>query len=214
MGTIDRDHCDSSTSRRWLMLFLATLALPIITVCAVEWMMGEAAGASGAQAADAQAAKSKDVLNGPAPELVGIKGWANSNGTTLADLRGQVVVLHFWTSGCINCVHNLPVYNAWARDFSRKGVRIIGVHTPETDDEAKPDGIAEQVKRRGIEYPVAFDRDGQTWKAFGNHYWPAVYLIDRKGRVRDRWEGELESNNRHGDSLLRGKIEALLAETR
>ncbi len=64
MGTIDRDHCGSRKSRRWLMLFLATMALSIITVRAVEWMMGEAAGASDAQAADAQDAKSKDVLNG------------------------------------------------------------------------------------------------------------------------------------------------------
>ena len=121
-------------------------------------------------------------------------------------------MLHFWTFGCINCQRNLPLYNAWQKDFVGKDLQIIGVHTPETDDEAKAENIVAQVKKRHIEYPAAFDRDGDSWRAYGNRYWPAVYLIDRHGKVRFRWEGELESNGAGGDSIMRRRIQSLLAE--
>ena len=157
-------------------------------------------------------AKEPLEMNRKAPELTQIDHWINSEGLKLADQRGKVVVLHFWTFGCINCQRNLPIYDAWQRDFSGKDVQIIGVHTPETDDEAKTEKIVAQVKKRHIEYPVAFDRDGDSWRAYGNRYWPAVYLIDRHGKVRFRWEGELESNGAGGDAIMRRRIEALLAE--
>ncbi len=212
MDTLNAENCASCKSNRRFVTLLATVAPPFLIAVAMWLIVSGWKGADYARASDAQDAKSNGVLNGPAPELAGIQGWQNSKGTTLAALKGKVVVLHFWTFGCINCQRNLPIYNAWQKDFGGKDVQIIGVHTPETDDEAKVENIIAQVKKRHIEYPVAFDRDGDSWKAYANRYWPAVYLIDRQGKVRFRWEGELESGDAHGDSIMRQRIDALLAE--
>jgi peroxiredoxin len=148
-----------------------------------------------------------------APELAQIDHWVNSEEIKLVDQKGKVVVLHFWTFGCINCQHNLPYYNKWRADFSHEDVQIIGVHTPETSSEADPKTVAAQVARLKIKYPVAIDSGGGTWKAYHNRYWPSIYVIDRQGRIRYRWDGELEYKGAGGDAILRGKIKDLLAET-
>ena len=147
-----------------------------------------------------------------APELTGIGQWINSDGLKLADQKGKVVVLHFWTFGCINCQHNLPYYNKWQEDLAKENVQIIGVHTPETSGEADPKNVATQVKKLRINYPVAVDPESATWKAFENHYWPSIYLIDKEGRIRYCWDGELEHQDAGGDKTLRAKIKELLAE--
>jgi peroxiredoxin len=149
-----------------------------------------------------------------APELVGIAEWINAEPTTLKSLRGKVVVLHFWTFGCINCQRNLPYYNRWRKDFSQDELEIVGVHTPESAHEGNPRSVAAQVKQLGIKYPVAIDNDRTAWKAYKNRYWPSIYLIDRAGRVRFRWDGELEFADAGGDKRLRSKIKELLAEPR
>lgn len=148
----------------------------------------------------------------PAPELTKINRWINSDGFTLASQKGKVVVVHFWTFGCINCRHNLPYYNKWQEDFAGKDVQIVGVHTPETAAESNVNNVATQAKKLDIKYPVAVDGASETWKAFDNHYWPSIYLVDRRGRIRYHWDGELEFGNTHGDSVLRAKISELLAE--
>ena len=147
-----------------------------------------------------------------AAELTGIGEWMNSDGITLAGQKGKVVVLHFWAFSCINCQRNLPRYNQWRKDFAAEKVAIIGVHTPETAAEADPQNVAAQVKKRNITYPVAIDKDGATWKAYENRYWPTVYLIDKQGRLRYRWEGELEYRRAGGDKTVRAIIAELLAE--
>jgi peroxiredoxin len=152
-------------------------------------------------------------MNQPAPELTQIDQWLNSGGLKLADQKGKVVILHFWTYACINCQHNLPYYNKWQEDFAKEDVQIIGVHTPETSDEADPKKVAAQVKKLDIKYPVAIDSAGATWKAYDNHYWPSIYLIDKQGRIRYRWDGELEYQNAGGNKILREKIKVLLAES-
>ena len=212
MESLNVGNRGTCASHHRFVKILAAVALPVMVLAAMVWIVSGSNGANDVRAADPHSAKSKDVLNASAPELQGIQGWQNSQGTTLAALKGKVIVLHFWTFGCINCQRNLPIYNAWQRDFASKGLQIIGIHTPETEDEAKAENIIAQVKKRQIEYPVAFDRDGDTWKAYANRYWPAVYLIDRHGKVRFRWEGGLEAGNAHGDASMRKRIEALLAE--
>jgi thiol-disulfide isomerase/thioredoxin len=147
-----------------------------------------------------------------APALSQVGPWFNSQGLELKDLRGKVVVLHFWTFGCINCQRNLPYYNAWQKDFSNEPLAIIGVHTPEFKHEADSAAIAEQIKQRKIEYPVTLDSKNATWLAYNNRFWPAIYLIDKQGRIRQRWEGELEFNNAGGDKKMRAMIKELLAE--
>jgi peroxiredoxin len=147
-----------------------------------------------------------------APEPVKIAKWINSDGFTLASQRGKVVVLHFWTFGCINCQHNLPYYNKWRKEFSEKDVEIIGIHTPETDGEANIDNVVAQVPKLEITYPVAVDNERATWKAYENRCWPTVYVIDREGRVRYHWEGELEYQNAGGDTKVRSVIKQLVSE--
>jgi hypothetical protein len=91
-------------------------------------------------------------------------------------------------------------------------VTILGVHTPETADEAKVERVRRKVKENKITYPVAVDTAGKTWRAWGNQFWPSVYLIDKKGIVRYRWDGELNWQQTKGETLMRRKIEELLAE--
>lgn len=162
--------------------------------------------------ANALTAGEPKSLEQKAPKLSGITQWINSKPLALKDLRGKVVVLHFWTFGCINCRHNLPYYNRWQVDFEKDDVQIIGVHTPETAGEADEKNVRTHVGELGIKYPVAIDNDSTTWKAYRNRYWPSIYLIDKQGQVRYRWDGELEYQDAGGDRLMRTKIKALLAE--
>lgn len=147
-----------------------------------------------------------------APEIAGIEGWINSPPIKLADLRGKVVVLHFWTFGCINCIHNLPVYKTWYDELPRDKVVIVGIHTPETHDEHQFDGLQRAVTQRELKFPIAMDLHAETWKAWGNSVWPAVYLIDRHGDVRYWWTGELKWKGADGDKRMRAHIEQLIAE--
>jgi peroxiredoxin len=138
--------------------------------------------------------------------------WINSKPLKLSELRGQVVVLHFWTFGCSNCQHNYPTLKAWQTAFSDKGVTIIGVHTPETDHERQIENVRKSVAKNGLKYPVVFDKDAKIWKSWGNQWWPSTYLIDKQGFARYRWDGEFNWNKAKGDSIMRKKIEQLLAE--
>ena len=89
---------------------------------------------------------------------------------------------------------------------------VLGVHTPETEGEADLAQVRKKVKANGMKYPIAVDRDGKTWNAWDNRFWPSVYLIDKHGYVRYRWDGELNWNGTNGEAILRKKIEELLAE--
>jgi AhpC/TSA family len=89
---------------------------------------------------------------------------------------------------------------------------VIGVHTPETDEEKEIDKVRKKVKDNDMKYPVAVDGKALTWQAWGNQFWPSVYLIDKKGDVRYRWDGELNWKETKGETIMRKKIEELLAE--
>jgi len=150
----------------------------------------------------------------PAPELTG-NLWLNlPSGTTpsLASRKGKVTILHFWTYGCVNCRRNLPAYNRWHKRFASKGVVVIGVHSPETKAEQGPANVAKKVKELGIAYPVLVDSDRQNWNRWQQRAWPAVCLIDKQGRIRYSWEGELEYRGAGGEAKMTRLIEALLKE--
>ena len=93
-----------------------------------------------------------------------------------------------------------------------KGVTIIGIHTPETDGEKSLAAVRKKVKDNEMKYAVAVDSAGKTWAEWGNQFWPSIYLIDKKGNVRYRWDGELNWNNIKGEEVMRKKIKELLAE--
>ena len=111
-------------------------------------------------------------------------------------------------------MRNLPSYGRWQKRFAKQGVEIIGIHTPETDEEKIPANVEREVKRRGITYPILIDTDGANWKRWNQEYWPTVYLIDKKGRVRYQWEGELEWQGAGGEEKMAVRIEDLLKESR
>ncbi|RLP11677.1 cytochrome c biogenesis protein DipZ [Propionibacterium australiense] len=125
-----------------------------------------------------------------APELEGIQQWINSDPLTLERLRGKVTLIDFWTYSCINCVRTQPYLNAWYDNYRDQGLQIIGVHAPEFAFEKEPENVAKAVREAGIKYPVALDNDFATWRAYGNQYWPAKYLIDQEGKVRYTHFGE------------------------
>jgi len=149
-----------------------------------------------------------------APELVG-DSWLNlPKGTqlSLASRKGKVTILHFWTYGCINCKRNLPAYDRWQKRFAAKGVVVIGVHSPETQAERNPANVAKKVKEFGITYPVLIDSELKNWNRWQQRAWPAICLIDKQGRARHGWEGELGSPGAGMEARLTQLIEALLKE--
>lgn len=127
---------------------------------------------------------------GTAPELTGITGWLNSEPLTLADLRGKVVLIDFWTYSCINCQRTLPYLTRWADEYSDDGLVVLGVHSPEFAFERVPENVAENAARLGVGYPIAIDNDFATWRAYDQRFWPAHYLVDPMGTVRQVHYGE------------------------
>ena len=124
------------------------------------------------------------------PALDGATGWLNSEPLGPAELRGQVVLVNFWTLTCINWLRQEPYVRAWSQAYRDDGLVVIGVHTPEFSFEHEIDRVRVETKERGIDYPVAADNDYEVWSAFDNHYWPALYFIDADGIVRDQHFGE------------------------
>lgn len=118
-----------------------------------------------------------------APEFTGLDKWLNSPPLTLQQLRGKVVLVDFWTYTCINCIHTLPYVKQWNEKYRNQGLAVIGVHTPEYPFERDTGNVKTAIARFGISYPVAQDNEYATWNAWGNQYWPAFYLLDRKGRI-------------------------------
>ncbi len=140
----------------------------------------------------AQTASRYPVL-GNAPDFTGNQEWFNTadgRGLSLADLRGRVVLVDFWTYTCINCIRTFPSLKEWDRLYRDTGLTIVGVHTPEFAFERKASNVREAIDQNGLAYPVAQDNEYATWNAWGNQFWPAKYLIDAEGRVRYTHFGE------------------------
>ncbi|HET9446790.1 MAG TPA: thioredoxin family protein [Steroidobacteraceae bacterium] len=124
------------------------------------------------------------------PSLERANAWLNSPPLTAAKLRGKVVLIDFWTYSCINWWRTLPHVRAWARKYRDQGLVVIGVHTPEFSFEHDLANVRRAVREQDVDYPVAIDNDYALWRAFDNHYWPALYFIDAQGRIRNHQFGE------------------------
>ena len=122
----------------------------------------------------------------------GATGWLNSEPLTPEGLRGRVVLVDFWTYTCVNWLRTLPYVRAWAAKYADAGLTVIGVHTPEFGFERDVDNVVAQSRAFGVEYPIAIDSDYGVWRAFDNHFWPAVYIADAEGRIRYHHFGEGE----------------------
>jgi len=122
----------------------------------------------------------------------GATSWLNSAALTPEGLRGRVVLVDFWTYTCINWLRTLPYVRAWDAKYREQGLTIVGVHTPEFGFERTVDNIVKQSAAFGVEYPIAVDSEYGVWRAFSNHFWPAVYIADGAGRIRYHHFGEAE----------------------
>jgi thiol-disulfide isomerase/thioredoxin len=125
----------------------------------------------------------------PAPEIIN-DTWINSEPLRLTGLRGKVVLVQFWTFGCYNCQNVEPYIKSWHEKFKDHGLVVIGVHSPEFGHERVLKNVRSYVREHNIQYAVAIDNNYQTWNSYQNHYWPAMYLIDKKGAIRYRRIGE------------------------
>jgi cytochrome c biogenesis protein CcdA/thiol-disulfide isomerase/thioredoxin len=141
---------------------------------------------------------------GVAPQFAGISEWLHSRPLTLEQLRGKVVLVDFWTYSCINCLRTLPHLEAWDQRYRKAGLVIVGVHTPEFAFEHVVSNVREAARKLGVRYPVAIDNDYRTWEAYRNDAWPAEYLIDRRGHVREikKGEGQYDETERSIRTLL------------
>jgi hypothetical protein len=143
-------------------------------------------------------------VEGHLPGFEGATGWLNSPPSTAADLRGRVLLINFWTYTCINWLRQLPYVRAWADRYQDHGLIVLGVHTPEFDFEHDLDNLRRATKDLRVNYPIAIDNDYAIWDAFGNRYWPALYLIDGHGHRRHHLfgEGDYEQSERIIQRLL------------
>jgi len=163
------------------IISIGLAALPAIAAAAVGVVSAGGAGA-------------RPVLadEGGLPDLGGAIGWLNSPPLTSKSLRGKVVLVDFWTYTCINSLRPLPYVKAWAEKYKDAGLVVIGVHTPEFSFEKERTNVETAVRGLKVGYPVAIDSDYRIWEAFANHYWPALYFVDGKGRIRYHYFGEGE----------------------
>ncbi len=149
----------------------------------------------------------------PAPEFTQTEAdrWINSRPLKLADLRGKVVLIDFWTFDCWNCYRSFPWLKDLARRWGPRGLQVVGIHSPEFGYERDPASVRRKVARFGLKYPVMLDNDFRYWRAMGNRYWPAYYLIDKQGRVRGSYDGETHQGDPQAKRIEQA-IRELLAE--
>jgi thiol-disulfide isomerase/thioredoxin len=152
---------------------------------------------------------------GLAPEIER-PGWLNSERPLrLADLRGRVVLLEFWTFDCINCIRTLPHVQGWHDTYADQGLTVIGMHYPEFSYERDVQNVRAATERLGVTYPVAIDHDGTVWDAYSQRFWPTMYLIDKQGHVRllSIGEGRYDQTEAAIQALLAEPYEAAQTES-
>ena len=122
--------------------------------------------------------------------LSGATAWINSPALTEEGLKGRVVLVQFCTFTCINWLRTLPYIRAWADAYKNAGLVVIGAHTPEFPFEKNVDNVRRVIGEMRVSYPIAVDSEYMIWRGFRNQYWPALYLLDTKGRIRYHQFGE------------------------
>ena len=143
-------------------------------------------------------------IEGELPSLGSATEWLNSQPLTPAGLRGKVVLVDVWTYTCINWLRTLPYVRAWAEKYKNQGLVVIGVHAPEFAFEKNIDNVRRAAKEMKVNYPIAIDNDFAIWRALKNEYWPALYFVDARGKIRHHYfgEGEYERSERIIQQLL------------
>lgn len=138
--------------------------------------------------------------------------WLNSQPLKLSDLRGKVVLLDFWTFDCWNCYRSIPWQHHVEEKLGPNGLRLIGVHSPEFDHERDVNNVMDKIEEFKITHPVMIDNDFSYWKAMKNRYWPSYYVLDKSGRTRGIFAGEVHVGDRRAQAM-ESLINKLLAES-
>lgn len=190
-----------------MVVATAAAMLAQVDTQAAAWLartVSSAAASAGEALVPAAQAAPVDVGEN-APEFAGLGPWINSPPLSLAQLKGKVVLVDFWTHACVNCIRTLPHLQQLHERYARQGLVIVGVHSPEFAFERDTDNVRAAIKRHGLTYAVAQDNGFATWTAWRNLYWPAQYLVGPDGRVVMRHFGE------GGEAALDAAIQRLLA---
>jgi thiol-disulfide isomerase/thioredoxin len=177
-----------SVNRRQFLTYLSLGTLGLGTAIGAQPMLSRALPKK--PQSPTQSPRKPAVNAHDMPEFQGISTWLNSKPLTRSDLQGQVVLIHIWTLGCINCQRTLPSVVQWHKTYASKGLKVIGVHTPEFPYERDLGNIKQALKRHDITYPIAIDNDYKTWGAYQNSYWPHLFLADRRGVIQYDHIGE------------------------
>ena len=150
-------------------------------------------------------------INPPAimPEFTQVDevAWFNSKPLRSEDLRGKVVLIDVWTYGCWNCYNSFPWLRGVEEKFADQDFTVIGIHTPEFDREKERENVLKKVEEFELHHPVMMDNDKAYWRALRNRYWPAYYIVDKQGNIRDAFIGETHEGDRRAK-----KIEKLIAK--
>ncbi len=189
-----------------MVVATAAAMLTQVDTQAAAWLartVSSAAASAGEALVPAAQAAPVDVGE-RAPEFTGLGPWVNSPPLSLAQLKGKVVLVDFWTYACVNCIRTLPHLQQLHERYARQGLVIVGVHSPEFAFERDTDNVRAAIKRHGLTYAVAQDNGFATWTAWRNLYWPAQYLVGPDGRVVMRHFGE------GGEAALDAAIQQLL----
>jgi thiol-disulfide isomerase/thioredoxin len=182
------------------------LAMSLVTLAAAPLGMLACSSVQPGTATTAVPSKTKDdstmqqitpvpaslPVEGMLPSLDGAIGWLNSRPLTPDGVRGKVVLVEFLTYTCINWLRTLPYVRTWSEKYRGHGLAVVGVHTPEFEFEKDVENVRRAVTDMRIEFPIAIDSDYAVWRAFSNHYWPALYFVDAMGRIRHHHFGEGE----------------------
>lgn len=142
-----------------------------------------------------------DLIGQAAPEFSQStpQDWLNSEPLSLEKLRGEVVLIDFWTFGCWNCYNSFPWLNELEANFRDRPFRVIGVHSPEFSHEKDRQKLAQKIAEFKLKHPVMIDNDFTYWRAMHNRYWPSFYVLDKQGVIRGFYAGETHQ----GDSQAR-----------
>jgi thiol-disulfide isomerase/thioredoxin len=140
---------------------------------------------------------------GPMAPAINSNRWLNTKRLTTADLRGKVVLVEFWAFDCINCQRTVPAMKKLDSAYADTEVVIVGVHTPELDAERVFSNVQKAVAKLGLAYPIAIDNDYKIWNSYENHYWPALYVVDKHGFIRHTHVGELHEGTPGWDQVVR-----------
>lgn len=179
------------------MVRFAALVGLVVVVGVIAWTLATDPSASPAVASSGEPGGGSrmsppPILADEVDPLRDLDGWLQTDIRSLAELRGEVVIVQFWTFSCVNCKRTLPHLQALYSEHGHNGLEIVGIHSPEFTFEEDPAAVAEAARELGVTWAIALDtrqRNFFGWQG-SRGYWPRTYVLDGEGRVRFDHIGE------------------------